>query len=110
MATARAYFDDLRSLAYTGISGSYAAIGGVFTILPRIICITNNTDGDMIVTDNLIKDKLFLAAGSFKLFDVTANILPQQGDTYVLPIGTQIWVKQSTAPSKGAVYVEAVYG
>jgi hypothetical protein len=112
MSAKKVYFDTLRSLAFGSISGTYAAVGSAFTVEPRIICITNNTQGGMIFsTDNTNSDgQLFVAAGSFKLFDLTANMVPGKDDNFVIAKGTQFYVKQSTAPTSGAVYIEIVYG
>lgn len=109
---ARAKLDTLRSLAYTGISGTYAAVGSAFAYNARIICITNTTDADMIFSDDntVSAGKLFVAKGSFKLFDLTSNIIPQKDDSLELSIGTIMYVKQSAAPSSGSVYVEVIYG
>jgi len=106
-----AYFDTLRSLGFAGISAAYAPIGTPFDHPARIVCITNKTAGDMIFsTDATNTDgQLFLAAGTFKLFDLTANLIPGKDDTFVLPKNTQLYVKQVTAPVSGAVYVEVVY-
>lgn len=106
---ARAFFDEIRTLAFGGISGTYASVGTAFTELVRGICITNNTEGDMLFTDDTTKDKIFVASQSFKLWDIQANINPQFDDKYVLPIGTQIYVKQITAPTSGSVYIECIY-
>lgn len=108
---ARAFFEPLRSLASGGISGTYAAVGSPTTHMIRAFCISNNTEGDMIFsTDNtLVAGELFVAAGSFKLFDVQSNINPQFDDKYVLEIGTQFYVKQSEAPVSGSVYIETLY-
>ena len=54
--------------------------------------------------------KLFLAKGSFKLFDLTSNMNPHYDDTFEMAIGTIIYVKQVAAPSTGSVYVEYIYG
>jgi hypothetical protein len=97
--------DTLRSLAFGGISGTYASVGTALTFPPRIICLTNNTDGDMFFSTNASTNMLFLAAGSFKLFDLNTNRLGLQ-PTWAFRVGTQFSVKQSTAPSKGAVYIE----
>lgn len=107
----KATFDTLRSLAFGSISGSYAAVGSAFTVEPRIICITNNTDADMIIsTDNSnATGQLYLPQGTFKLFDVTSNMNPNIDDTVVFPIGTIIYVKQVSAPSDGNVTVEILY-
>lgn len=112
MSAKRVYFDTLRSLASTGISASYAAVGAALTFEPRIICITNNTDGDMIFSDDntVSAGKLFIPKGAFKLFDLTANLVPHKDDSFVIAQGTIIYVKQSTAASTGAVYVEYIYG
>lgn len=108
----RAYLDTLRSLGFAGISGTYAAVGTAFTVRPRIICITNNTAGDMIFSDDSgnATGKLFLKAGSFKLFDVTGNINGHIDDSFVFAEGTVMYVKQVTAPVSGSVYIELIYG
>lgn len=102
-------FDNVRSLAYTGISSSYAAVGVPLTQAVRLICFTNNTDGDMFFSDDGVNEKLFVAAGNFKLFDLTTNRFKFQ--TYwVIPAYTQFYVKESSSPSKGAVYIECLWG
>ncbi len=106
---ARAYIDTIRTLGFAGISAAYASVGVPFAFPVRVICITNNTAGDLFFTDDVTKNKIFVKAGSFKLFDVQSNINPQFDDKYVLPIGTQISVKQITAPVSGDVYVECLY-
>ena len=102
-------FDALRSLAHGSISGTYAAVGSPTTYPARIVCITNNTDGDMIFSTNNSSDMLFVATKSYKTFDFTTNRLSTDA-TFSLPAGTQFYVKQSTAPSSGSVYIEAIRG
>lgn len=106
----RVQFDTLRSLSFSGISASYAAIGTPTTVTGRIMCITNTTDGDLIVSTDATNStgELILIAGTFKLFDLTTNRMPREDDL-ALPIGTQFYVKQATAPTQGAIYVEIVY-
>jgi hypothetical protein len=99
--------DSLRSLAFGSISGSYAAIGKSLTFPTRLICFTNNTDGDMFLSIDGLNDQLFIAAGSFKLFDLNTNRLNQQ-QLWVFAQGTQFYVKESTAPTKGAFYIECM--
>ena len=103
----RATFDHLRSLAFGSISGTYAKVGPVFSYPARVICLTNNTDGDMFWSIDGINDYLFTAAFSFKLIDVSSNA-GNAGSFYALPMQTQMWVRQSTMPTKGSVYVELV--
>lgn len=101
--------DTLRSLAFGSISGSYAAVGTALTVRAKIICITNNTEGDMIFSTDGSTDHLYVPAGSFKLFDVSTNYRAVNQDECVFPIGTQFYVKQDTAPVSGSVYIEILY-
>ena len=103
------FFDILRSLAFGGISGSFADVGGPLLYRGRMICFTNHTQGDVVFTNDGVNDKVFVAAGSFKLWDLQANMNVNKDDKYVLPIGTQWQVRQLTAPVSGAVYIEIIY-
>lgn len=108
---AKVRFDTIRTLGFAAISGTYAAVGSVLAVEARIVCFTNKTQGDMIfTTDNTVAaGQIFVPAGSFKLYDLTANIVPNKDDTYVIAKATQFYVKQSTAPVSGDVYIEIVY-
>lgn len=107
---AKASFEPLRTLASAGISAAYAAVGTATTHKVRAFCITNNTQGDMIFSlDNTVAaGQMFVAKGSYKLYDVQSNMNAQFDDEYVLPKGTIFYVKQSTAPTSGDVYVECM--
>ena len=107
----RAFFEPLRSLAFGGISASYAVVGTATDNTVKVFCITNNTQGDMIFSlDNTVAaGQMYVAAGSYKLYDVQANMNAQFDDKYVFPVGTQFYVKQDTAPVDGAVYIEIMY-
>lgn len=111
MSAKKVYFDTLRSLAFGSISGTYSAVGTPFTVEARIICFTNKTQGDMIFsTDSSNADgQILVPAGSFKLYDLTANLVPGKDDSFVIAKGTQFYVKQAAAPVSGAVYIENVY-
>lgn len=106
----KAFFESLRTLAFGGISGTYAAIGSPTTHPVRAFCITNNTQGDMIFSTDPddVDGHMFVAKGSYKLYDVQANMNAQFDDKYVLPTGTQFYVKQVSAPTSGDVYVEVL--
>ncbi len=108
MTSQIAVIDSLRSLANGSISGTYAAVGNPFQHLTRLICITNNTDGDMFFSTDGSTNMLFVAHNSFKLFDISTN--KEVNSPFYLPAGTQFYVKQSTAPTTGAVYIEVIYG
>ena len=101
--------DPIRTLAFGSISGSYAAVGGTLTQPVRLITFVNATDGDVFFSDDGVNNKLFLPAGTFKLFDITTNRFSLDS-IWCFGVGTQFYVKQSTAPSKGAVYIECLWG
>ncbi len=101
--------DIIRSLGFASISGTYATVGGPLAHPVRLICFTNTTDGDMFFSDNGVDNKLFIPAGGFKLFDITTNRYAAASQ-WVFQVGTQFSVKQSTAPTKGAVYIECLWG
>lgn len=112
MSSKRVYFDTIRSLAFGGISGTYAAVGSATTVNPRIMCITNDTNAGMIFSDDNTNPtgKFYLPAGSFKLFDFTTNEVQGKDDSFVMAKGVTMYVKQASAPSSGSVYIEYVYG
>jgi hypothetical protein len=108
MVVARA--DSLRTLAFGGISGTYAAVGAALTKNWCIFRITNNTNGDLFVSFDGTTNNLFVPAMSFVLYDLSTNAPPLSvTDNLLLAINTQFYVKQSTAPSSGAVYIEGIY-
>lgn len=108
MSSQRAVFDTYRTIANGAISASFAAIGTPFTHLIRVFCITNNTDGDMIISTDGINNKIFMAKNSYKIYDISSN--QEFNSPFYLPANTQFYVKQSTSPSTGDIYVEAIYG
>jgi hypothetical protein len=107
--TNQAKVDELRTVAYTSVTGSYTAVGTPFDFPCRIICFTNTTDKDMLFSMDGSTDQLIVPAGSFKLFDVTTNHKPVNQDDFCFSMGTQWYVKYAAAPGSGAVYIEVVY-
>jgi len=107
--TQRVQLEPIRSLAFGGISASYAAVGTPFDNPCRLICFTNNTEGDVFFSRDGSTDELFLAAGSFKLFDVQTNVRPTGESASVFEKGTQWYVKQIESPVSGSVYIETMY-
>lgn len=107
--TQRANIEALRSLAFGSISGSYANVGTATANPTRIICITNDTEGNMIFSRDGSTDEIFVAAGSFKLFDLTSNARPVNQSDLVFETGTQWSVKQDEAPVSGSVYIEVIH-
>ena len=104
-----ANFDDIRSLAFGGISGAYAAVGTPTSVLTRGICFSNDTQGSMIFSNDLTKDQIFVKAGSFKLWDIQSNMNAQFDDKCVLAKQMQWYCKQLAAPISGSVYIEILH-
>lgn len=109
MFTNRAKVDTLRTVAFGGISGTYAKVGTALSYPARIICFTNTTNADVTFSMDGTTDQLIVPAGSFKLFDITTNHKPVGQDDFCFSNGTQWYVKQVTAPTSGSVYLEVVY-
>ena len=105
----QAIVDALRTVSHTGISGSYAAVGGPQQHAARIICFTNTTDADVIFSMDGSTDQLIVTAGGFKLFDISTNHRPTGQDDYCFSVGIQWYVKEVASVSKGSVYIEIVY-
>lgn len=107
----QADIEPLRSLAFGSISASYSAVGTPFEFPCRIICLSNDTQGNVIFSRNpdLVAGELFVPAGSFKLFDLSTNHRPVNQDDFIFEAGTQWYVKQLEAPIDGAVYIETIH-
>ncbi len=102
--------DAYRTLAFGGISGSYATVGTPLSHNWRAFRIVNATDGDLIFSLDGVANNLFVPANTFVLYDISTNSSPANTiDTLVFGIGTQFYVKQSTAPTSGAVYIEGIF-
>lgn len=101
-------FDVIRTIAHGSISGSYAAVGTPLGFPVRLICFTNNTDGDMFISVDGANNCLFIAAGSFKLFDIGTNRV-HAAPIWSIASGTQFYIMQSSAPTKGNFYIECLY-
>jgi len=107
--SSKVQMEAVKTLAFGGISAAYAVVGAATTHEVRIVCITNNTEGDMYFSIDGTTDHLFVAAGSFKLFDLQANYYEKTDPKYVFEVGTQFYVKQIEAPVSGSVYIECLY-
>lgn len=105
---ARALFDVIRSEEDGNISGSYTAVGSALTKPVRSIAFNNTTENNLFLTDDTNEDKIFVAAGGFKLWDAQSNMNAQKDDSYQFAAGTQFYVKTVTDPAGGAIYIEGL--
>lgn len=102
----RVSFDSIREIAFGSISGSYASVGTALDDHARIVRIVNSTNGEMYISLDGTTDHVKMAANSFVLWDLSTNKIKDDG--LFLPIGTQFYVKQSTAPTTGSLWVEVI--
>ena len=112
MSSKKVKFDTLRTIAFGSISGTYAAIGSATTVNPRTICITNDTDAAMIVSDDNTNStgKMYLPARSFRLYDLTTNERQTRDDSFEIGKNVTMYIKQySGAPTTGVVALEYLY-
>lgn len=109
MASSRAQFSAIRTLSFGSISGTYADVGSPLAEPSVAFRITNNTDGDLIFSlDGGDTDHLFVASGSFVLYDVRSNKAPVNQDNFAFKVGTQFAVKEVSSPTTGSIYVEVL--
>lgn len=102
--------DSIRTKAHGAITNSYTTLGTALTKNWRMFKITNNTDGDMLISFDGTTDNIFVPASSFTLYDLSCNALNvSDSDWFVMQIGSQFYVKYSTAPTSGDIWVEGIY-
>lgn len=104
-----ARFDTLRTLGFGSITAIYQPLGSPVNHLWREWKLTNATNGNMLISFDGTNDNMFLPANSFTLFDITTNSNQNSSVGMTMSIGTQFLIKYSSAPTSGAVYLEAIY-
>lgn len=105
----RAAFDIQRFLAQASITASYKAIGTSSSFPIRLLYVVNDTNALAQFSDDGINDKFVVGSGGFVIFDISSD--QSHGNGLFLPIGTTIYVKQSSASMSGSgVYVTILYG
>lgn len=100
-------FEPLRVLPFGSISGSLTAIGIPLQNPNRVLKIVNTCNTNMLISYDGVDDNDIIPAGGFTLYDLAANRLTDP--EFLLETGTQIWVRQESAPSSGNIYVVSIY-
>lgn len=101
----RAYFETLRSESTIG--AAYTALGSPYTNPIVVVTFKNNTNGDVVISDDGVNDKLVFPAGSYTVYDIRTNA--PRDTNLTLPINLQFYIKDGATPStSGTFYVEAV--
>ena len=100
-------FEAVREVAFGGIGAAYAALGAITADNARMLGITNTTDAEVYISFDGVTNHLRVAAGSFKLYDLTANKVRDDG--YFLANRTQIYqMRVAGAPTSGALWAEVI--
>lgn len=105
----RSTFDVVREIAFGSVSGTYASVGTPMTDHVRLISFNNSLDQDVYVSFDGSLDHLRVAKNSFKLLDLSANKVRDDG--LFLAVGTQIYIKEvSASVASGDFWIEVMYG
>lgn len=105
----RVKFENLRSLAFGSISGTFAEVGPIFANPARLLKIDNSTDANVIISFDGVNNHVFIPAISSVLFDYASDRVGPE-DRLEQPVGTPVYVKQeSGAPTSGHIYVSLLF-
>lgn len=88
-------WNPVREIAAASITANYQTLGGVFLQDSNRLWITNNTNGDIYLSDDGVNNKLKIPALSGRAYDNKTN------DMFVLH-GTQWYIKYVVAPGSPA--------
>jgi len=105
----RIFFEPLRSLSYTSLSGSYVALGAPYQDPARMIKFTNETDADVTISFDGTTDHDIVPAGTSQIYDFCSNRTTTPNDFLVQIEGTQCYVATAGSPSAGSVYLTVMY-
>lgn len=100
--------DNIRSINFASILGTYVVVGTPFDHNARIIHFVNNTDGDLLISDDGVNDKIMLPAHSYVVYDFNTN-RGEYDAVYTLPQHFQLYVKYNTAPTTKDLWVSNLY-
>lgn len=104
----RVVFDTIRELAFGDFAAVYVALGPPTSDHVRLITINNSTNEEIYVTFNGVDHNLRVAPNGFKLLDLSANKVRDDG--LFLAAGIQISVRYvTTLGTSGSVWSEVMY-
>ncbi len=105
----RVRYENLRSIAFGSITGTYAGVGASFANPVRILMIDNISDADVYVSFDGVNDKTIVAARSGKVIDYASNRTEPIGQLEQ-SVGERVYVKViTTLPTVGGVFVSVIY-
>lgn len=103
----RVVFEEIREKAFGDITASYTVLGTPTSNYVRLISLQNFTDQNIYISFDGSTDHLKLPRNSFKLLDLSANKVRDDG--LFIAMNTQIYVKyESTLGGSGSVWAEVL--
>lgn len=101
----RVIFEALREKDFGDITGSYTPLGIPIVEHVRLLGISSSLNQEIYISFDGTTDHLRVSQNSFKLFDLSANKVRDDG--LFMEVGTQIYVKYVGTPGvSGTVWVE----
>lgn len=100
--------EPIRELAFSGISGTYAAVGDSLGYPTTMVLIQNATDAALMLSFDAIDDNIYLPVNFYLMLDISANETTLDG--FYICSGTTLYVKQyAGAPTTGSVFITPFY-
>lgn len=106
--TRTATFDTLKSLGFGSIVAGYTLIDSELFYKSRVLVITNQTDKDLLFSDDGTNDKLMLLSGTAFVVDIATNDASE--DPWFYPAKKKWYVKRLGTPTEGSVYLASIFG
>lgn len=104
----RAGFETLRTVASSGMTGSYLVFGAPLSNGALLVKIQNNSTKDVTISDDGTNDKDIIPAGAFTLYDFGSDgQSSDNSERLCVAGGTQFWLKSSAGT--GSVYMTVIY-
>jgi hypothetical protein len=108
-SSVRVAFEQLRVLAFGGITNVYAPVGGPFLNPVRMLIIHNTTNVGIIVSYDGVTPASYIPATSSRVLDYGSNMADKAG-LLEQPAYQSVYVITETInPTSGNVYVEVIY-
>jgi hypothetical protein len=105
--TKKVIIDPIREIAFGSIGSSYTPIGSALEGPSKILFITNGTNQNVYISNDLQKDKFKLLPNSSQSIDISANRSEEENDDLLLEKGSILYVKhEGIAPTSGSVWIE----
>ena len=110
IAATKVTYENLRSLAFGSISGTYAKVGTSWSNPARMIRIHNWTDANLIISFNGVTDKAAIHSQSSQVLDYCSNASEQAGHfEQAAQSAVYVRLEGGAVITSGNVYLEVIY-